>query len=398
MQDEASIDTTSQSVNEQKATTQPEKPSAQTVKKPGHGKALLLIAVGLLLAGLAGYGGSWLQGKYSSGGLAIPALSPSEDGNSVVNKDGNDVASVAEKVSPSVVSIMAGRGAGTGIIISADGYILTNDHVVKSARDFTVVTAEGVSYKKVRFVGYDPLNDIAFLKIEGAKDLPVAEIGDSGTIRVGQPVITIGNALGQYSNSVTSGIVSGLGRPLIAADALGQNAERLSDLIQTDAAINSGNSGGPLVNMAGQVIGVNVAMAQGANTVGFAIPINAAKGIIAGVLEKGSVSRAYIGVHYVDITPEVIAEHNLSVSKGALVGASGNSVAVPSGGPADKAGVKKGDIITRVNDQVVGENGELVSLIGQYRPGDSVKLTILRDKKEITLTITLGDYDDYSSN
>lgn len=377
-------------VNKSEKTQKPDSTLKQTNRR--HIQRTVGVLGTCLIAILAGFGGAWAYDYTQTHDTALPSLQPNIDGNNLVNKDGSDVVSVAKKVSPSVVSIVAGNGAGTGIIISSDGYILTNDHVVKSARDFSIVTESGQRYKNVKFVGFDPLNDIAFLKIEGAKDLPVAQLGDSGTIRIGQQVIAVGNALGQYSNSVTNGIVSGLGRPLIAQDQTGRNTEQLSDLIQTDAAINSGNSGGPLVNMSGQVIGVNVAMAQGANTIGFAIPINAAKGVIAGVLETGKVQRSYIGVRYVDITPEIIARYDLPVKHGAYVRIDGNASPVEKNSPADKAGIKNGDIITKVNDQKVGERGELVSLIGQYKPGDRVNLTVLRDSKTVELTIVLGAY------
>lgn len=370
--------------------TQPKKHKINQLKLKRAGATAGLV----VLAVLAGYGGSWLYDYTQTHQNPLAVLSADHDGNGTINKDGHDVTGVASRVSPSVVSIVAGGGAGTGIIISQDGYVLTNNHVVSGATDFSIVTAEGKTYENVNFVGMDPLNDIAFLKIDGAKDLPVATLGDSGTIKIGQQVVAVGNALGQYGNSVTSGIVSGLGRPIVAADQAGRNAEQLSDLIQTDAAINSGNSGGPLVNMSGQVIGVNVAVAQGANTIGFAIPINATKGIIASVLETGKVERSYIGVRYIDITPEVIAKYDLPINHGAFIYIDGRQSPVVEGSPADKAGLKRGDIIVAVNDHKVGENGELVSLIGQYRPGETVELTVLRDSETIKLAVTLGTYRD----
>ena len=233
------------------------------------------------------------------------------------------------------------------------------------------------------------------MKIKGAKDLPAAELGDSGTVRVGQRVIAIGNSLGQYQNTVTSGIISGLGRPVTAAtDELGMNVESLTDLLQTDAAINPGNSGGPLINMAGQVIGINTAIVSDAQSVGFAIPINAARGIIRGVLADGTIQKAYLGVQFVAITPDIRAELNLSERNGALVksGTSGQS-AVISGGPADKAGIREGDIITKVDDRVVGEQGGLGSLIAEFLPGEKVTLTIIRDGKTQEVSVTLGSYE-----
>jgi S1-C subfamily serine protease len=196
------------------------------------------------------------------------------DGNLTVSKQEADIASLTEKVSPSVVSIISSssqssrgavyQAAGTGMIVSKDGYILTNKHVVEGARAVTVISSTGTTYKDVAVVGTDPLNDIAFLKIPNASNLPAVELGDSKTVRVGQQVVAIGNALGQYNNTVTSGIISGLGRPVQAGDEQGKAVENLSDLLQTDAAINTGNSGGPLLNLQGQVIGINTAVAADA--------------------------------------------------------------------------------------------------------------------------------------
>ncbi|NCC20583.1 trypsin-like serine protease, partial [Candidatus Saccharibacteria bacterium] len=251
-------------------------------------RALIILAViaGVWLVVGAGVLGAWLSSQATQ---KNNSLTSGVDGNQVVTEDEADLANIVKKVGPTVVSVVttqttgSGRfqttseGAGTGIIVSADGYILTNRHVVQDARTLEIINSEGERYSDVTLVGSDPLNDIAILKIKGAKDLPAAELGDSGTVRVGQRVIAIGNSLGQYQNTVTSGIISGLGRPVTAAtDELGMNVESLTDLLQTDAAINPGNSGGPLINMAGQVIGINTAIVSDAQSVGFAIPINAA--------------------------------------------------------------------------------------------------------------------------
>ena len=369
-------------------------------------RALIILAViaGVWLVVGAGVLGAWLSSQATQ---KNNSLTSGVDGNQVVTEDEADLANLVKKVGPTVVSIVitqttgSGRfqttseGAGTGIIVSADGYILTNRHVVQDARTLEVLNSEGERYSDVTLVGSDPLNDIAILKIKNAKDLPVAELGDSGTVRVGQRVIAIGNSLGQYQNTVTSGIISGLGRPVTAAtDELGMNVESLTDLLQTDAAINPGNSGGPLINMAGQVIGINTAIVSDAQSVGFAIPINAARGIIRGVLADGTIQKAYLGVQFVAITPDIRAELNLSERNGALVksGTSGQS-AVISGGPADKAGIREGDIITKVDDRVIGEQGGLGSLIAEFLPGEKVTLTIIRDGKTQEVSVTLGSYE-----
>jgi len=369
--------------------------------------SVLVIGVAIV-ALLAGGLGSFLYATY--GDKAVTVLQSGYDGNTVVTKQEQDIASVAAKVSPSVVSIItksqatgmsayyAGsteeEGAGTGIIISKDGYILTNNHVIDGATTVQVVDAEGNTYDNVKVIGRDPLNDVAFVKISGVSNLKPAALGDSKTVRIGQSVVAIGNALGQYQNSVTSGIISGTGRSITASteDDSG-SSEDLTDLIQTDAAINPGNSGGPLVNMVGQVIGINTAIASDASNVGFVIPISSAKGIIKGVLDNGKIAHAYIGVRYLAITPDVAKKYNLSVKQGAYIYADDNSKVVVAGGPADKAGIKEKDIITKVNGVPVGTEGSVSTLVGEYQPGDTITLTILRDGKTITVKVTLGTYN-----
>ena len=362
--------------------------------------ASAIVGVWMLVG--AGFLGGWLSTRLAE--TRLPANTT--DGNQIITADEADLANLVKKVSPTVVSIVTtqtsgsgvfrstSEGAGTGIVVSKDGYVLTNRHVVDGSQTIQVINSEGERFEEVKFIGVDPLNDLAILKIQDATDMPAAELGDSGTVRVGQRVIAIGNSLGQYKNTVTSGIISGVGRPVTAAtDELGTTVESLSDLLQTDAAINPGNSGGPLINMAGQVVGINTAIVSNAQSVGFAIPINAAKGIIRGVLKDGTIQKAYIGVQFIAITPDIRAELGVSERQGALVrsGRSGQA-AVISGGPADKAGIREGDIITRVNDRVVGEHGGLGSLIAEFLPGEEVKLTIVRDGKTQEVPLTLGSY------
>lgn len=371
-------------------------------KKPGK-----IIAIAVMVAVIAFAGG--LAGGYI-GDKVQPALttidrSAKGDGNRIVTQEEEDIADVATKVGESVVSIVtqgqsesrfgtsAMEGAGTGIIVSKDGYVLTNKHVINGAQALRVVMSNGNTFKDVKVVGVDPLNDIAFIKIGGVDNLKPAELGDSTSIRTGQKVVAIGNALGQYSNSVTSGIISGTGRSVTASvDESGRDSETLSDLIQTDAAINSGNSGGPLTNIAGQVIGVNTALASDANSIGFAIPINAVKGMLKGVLAKGKVERPFIGVNYVAITPDVAEEYKLPVKKGAYVVTGGSTPAVVPGSPADKAGLKDKDIITKVGDIEVSDRGSVSTLVAEYMPGDTIELTILREGKAQTVRVTLAVY------
>ena len=311
--------------------------------------------------------------------------SSSIDGNKLQLKNETSIAKVASDVAPSVVSITtksgAGlsskQGAGTGIVVSEDGYVITNKHVIKNASDIAVTTSDGLIFDNIKTIGEDPLNDVAFLKINGAKKLKPAKLGNSSTLQIGQNVVAIGNTLGLYQNTVTSGIVSGLGRPAAASSQSGGSAESLNDLIQTDTAINPGNSGGPLVNLAGQVIGINTAIVSNAQGIGFAIPID---------LKKGKLERAYLGVRYGEITPVIAKQRNLSTNRGALVAKDG----VESGGPADKAGIKPGDIITKVGDLVVGEKGNVSSLISRYKPGDNVDIVALRNGKQINFKVRLG--------
>ena len=328
---------------------------------------------------------------------------PTVDGNLTVTAEESNVSKIVNQVSPSVVSIITVKSngfrsqenAGTGVIISKDGYILTNKHVVNGGRSFQIITGSGDRHTNVKLVGVDPLNDIAFLKINGVDNLSPATIGDSSTVRVGQKVIAIGNSLGKFQNTVTSGIISGKGRPLQASsdsdDDQDPKSESLTDLLQTDAAINPGNSGGPLLNMAGQVIGINTAIVEDAQSIGFAIPIGAAKGLIRSVLEKGEINKSYIGIRYLEVTPETRAANKLSVKNGAFVGGVSGQL-VQQGGPADKAGIKSGDVITKVNDKTIGEHGGLTSLIGEYLPGETIELTVIRDNREQKLRLTLGAY------
>ena len=371
----------------------------------GRQKKLAIIIVVVIALAWLGVGATRLV-RWLDGGQQ-PEVSD-QGSNVVISQKEADLAELVEKTSPTVVSIVTSQvsgqgffqqeveGAGTGIVISEDGYILTNKHVISEARSVQVVMSDGTRHSDVTVVGSDPLNDIAFLKIKNVSDLKVATLGDSGAMRVGQDVIAIGNSLGQYQNTVTSGIVSGLGRPVTAASSeLNSRVESLTDLLQTDAAINPGNSGGPLINSAGQVVGINTAIAADAQGIGFAIPINAAKGMIRGVIANGKVEKAYLGVQYVAITPDVRTQYKLSVDQGALV-RSGSGSAVESNGPADKAGIKDGDIITKVNEKSVGNQGGLGSLVAEFMPGEKVTLTIIRDGKEQQKTLTLGAYKSQS--
>ncbi len=335
--------------------------------------AVLLGAGGLTFGVLA----------YTEAHKPLTVLSSGTDGNSANFTEGS-IADVVSKVSDSVVSIVTSTtshnywgqayesgAAGTGVVVSADGYVLTNKHVIDGANSITIVMHDGTTYENATIATTDPLNDIAFVKISDVSDLKAATLGDSKTITAGQQVVAIGNALGQYQNSVTSGIISGTGRSLTATDNSGSMSEQLSDMIQTDAAINSGNSGGPLINAAGEVIGINTATSASGENVGFAIPIASVKGMLSQLVSSGKAERAYVGVYSVDITPDY---------------------AILSGSPAAKAGLHDKDIITAVNGVKIGSAGSLSTLIGEYKPGDTVSLTIIRDGKEMGIKVELAGY------
>ena len=365
--------------------------------------ALILGGLGLILGAMAYFGNNNQANQ--------PTSTVSEDGyytGNSVEFESTSIAAIVEKVTPAVVSIISEsyssssyyyyggtvQSAGTGMIVREDGYIITNKHVIDGARNIQVVTANGDTYDNVQIVGQDPLNDVAYLKIEDASGLPTINLGDSKTIAVGQPVLAIGNALGAYQNTVTQGIVSGTGRSIEAGDSGGNNVETLNDMIQTDAAINPGNSGGPLVNANGDVIGINTAVAD-ANGMGFSIPISAVKGMLNNIIDNGKAERAYFGVTYVPITSEVAKKYDLPVKQGAYIyNSSSRASAIVAGGPADKAGLKDGDIITKVGNTEVGKAGSISTLIGEYKVGDTVEVTYIRDNKTYTTNVTLDAYKD----
>lgn len=283
-------------------------------------------------------------------------------------------------------------GGGSGFIVDADGLIITNRHVAndtKSTIDVVFTSGERVP---ATVVARDPLLDLAVLNVE-RKQLPVLSFGDSSTLRVGQSVVAIGNALGEFRNTVSVGVVSGLGRNIQAGDRMTGDTESLDEIIQTDAAINSGNSGGPLLDLAGQVIGVNVAVAGGAENIGFAIPANEAARILADYRKFGRVVRPIVGVRYVLITPALQSELRLSVSEGALIvrGETSAEPAVLPGSAADKAGLREEDIILEVDDQKVNVEHPLQSLIRVKHPGDVVTLKVLSGKERKTVRVTLTE-------
>lgn len=319
----------------------------------------------------------------------------------VVLEENSAIVEVAKKLEPSVVSITnetatenafgqseTSSGAGTGIIIREDGLILTNKHVVpEGSSNVTVTLNDGKRFENAQVLARDPQLDLAFLKVN-AKGLTAAELGDSDQVVVGQKVIAIGNALGEFENTVTAGIISGLGRPLSAGGGSSE-VEQLQDLLQTDAAINPGNSGGPLVNIEGQVIGINTAIADSAENIGFAIPINQAKAGITSIEDTGKLSKPFLGVRYISLNKEIAQANKLSSDTGAWVKGDATNPGIMPGSPAAKSGLKDGDIITKVDGEEINENRSLSTLISKHKVGDEVKLTIIRNGKTIKLTTKL---------
>lgn len=270
------------------------------------------------------------------------------------------------------------QGAGSGVIISDDGYILTNNHVVEGAKEVVVTLDDGREIE-AEIVGLDPKTDLAVLKIEGDDDLPGAPMGDSDEIRVGDYVMAIGNPFG-LGHTVTAGIVSAKGRVI--------GAGPYDDFIQTDASINPGNSGGPLINMHGEVVGVNTAIMARGQGIGFAIPVNTVKALVPQLVEHGEVTRGYIGVHIQPITRDLAEAMGLDEQKGALV------ADVLPGGPASEAGVQRGDVIVSFNAKAVEKSHELPAMVADAPVGERASITVLRDGKEKKLTIRVGELQD----
>ena len=312
-------------------------------------------------------------------------------------QESSDTVDAVKKAGPAVVTVIttlqstsgqqrtqvAPTASGSGIILDKSGHILTNNHVIEDQKKLTIIFANG-DQADATIVGADALGDLAVLKV----DVPVtavAELGDSDALIPGQHVLAIGSALGDFRNTVTAGIISGLGRRLPGVDY------RIDDLIQTDAAINHGNSGGPLVNLAGQVVGINVAIYRGTGTgedatvegVGFAIPIETARLVADQIIASGKVVRPYVGVSYQMLTPQLASYYKTSQKQGAYV------TNVSANTPATKAGLQEQDVITAIGDKQLNDSYSLFSALLRHRPGDTVQMKIMRGDKEMTLTVTL---------
>lgn len=389
-------------------------PERQTTTHSPRRLQAVAVAFMVLISGSVGFVGGWL-GAYSHDRQA--GLNTSEQKQIIANES-QLISEVARTVGESVVSVnvtavgqrsdffgfirdVEQQSAGTGIILNEDGVIVTNRHVVPAGvTEVSVTLSDGTELENVEVIGRtnesDSL-DIAFLKVNDkeGKTLKAAALGDSSSVNVGAKVIAIGNALGQFQNTVTSGIISGFGRSLIAGDEDG--SETLQNLFQTDAAINEGNSGGPLVNINGQVIGINTAIAgAGAENIGFAIPIDDIKGLIASVMETGKVERPFLGVRYISLTDAVAEEFDLDQKRGAYLAPAedGEDSPILTDSPAAKAGLKEGDIIVKVNGTTVDDRHSLTSLIGRHRVGQEITVTIHRDGKDQEIKATLEAQTD----
>ncbi|MBL7142356.1 MAG: trypsin-like peptidase domain-containing protein [Candidatus Pacebacteria bacterium] len=282
-------------------------------------------------------------------------------------------------------------GGGSGFIVSQDGYVITSNHVVgEKDADYTVIYEPKKTYP-AKVISRDPINDIAVLKIQG-KNFPCLELADSDKVELGETVIAVGNALGEFHDTVSTGVVSGLSRYIAAFSGLSKQAEMLRGLIQTDAAINPGNSGGPLVNIEGKVIGVNTATVMGAQNIGFAIPINYAKRDLEEVKKYGRIKRPFLGVKYIILNKEISEKNKLPVDYGALITREtlGESAIVP-GGAADKAGLREFDIILECQKEKITEENPLSCILQKYQISQEISLKVLRNKKEITVKAKLRE-------
>ena len=358
----------------------------------------LALVVGILSGGLTAAAVTNLLRPATSG----PVSSSTGSGGSTVSQlhidESSAVISAVDKVMPAVVTIASSgggplgtsSGVGSGLIYNANGWILTNKHVVSGATKLSVQLNDTRTFD-ARVIGLDTLTDLAIVKID-AKDLPVAPLGTSSGLELGQLAIAIGNPLGNFRNTVTTGVVSGLGRQIQAGDASQTSSEQLNNLIQTDAAINPGNSGGPLINSAGQVIGINTAVSNNAQGIGFAIPIDVARPILQQAVDGKPIARPWIGVYYQQITKELAKEKDLPTDEGVLIAPpSGGGSAVFAGSPAARAGIRDGDVVVAVDGQKLDVDHDLSTLILPHAPGDTVTLRILRGNATTEVQVTLGE-------
>ena len=325
----------------------------------------------------------------------FPEIEEKEEKESYQSQDSQETATIraVKEASPAVVSIMKSEmEGGTGFIVSEDGLILTNKHVVLDKEaDYTVFTNDGRKFP-AKVLAIDPVEDLAVLKIEQENNtpFPVLKLGNSDSLEIGQAVIAIGNALAEFRNTVSTGVISGLGRKITASG--GGFVETLEDVIQTDAAINKGNSGGPLLNLKGEVIGINTAMAINAQSIGFAIPINKAKKDIEQVKTIGKIVYPFLGIRYILINEKVKQKYGLLIDYGVLVVDGGpDNPAIWPDSAAEKGGLEEGDIVLEFNNEKITFENSLAKVIMKYNPGDEVVLKTLRGEEEIIVNVVLGE-------
>lgn len=361
-------------------------------KKIFIGTGIVAAAWMMLFTGvLGGVAGFLLATRFSDN---LPKTITNQSGQVIqVTDEESAIIGVVDQTSPAVVSIvvkgvdpfsgnLSEQGAGTGFIVDSSGVVVTNSHVVEDAEAiYTVVTKDKKTFT-AKNISRDPVNDVAVLRIDGT-NFPKLEFGDSTAIEIGQTVIAIGNALGRFDNTVTTGVVSGVGRGITATDPFGGRSESLEGLIQTDAAINSGNSGGPLLNLSGQVIGVNTAVATSAQNIGFAIPANTVRTILDNYLRNGKIIRPFLGVGTVILTKEVATLNNLP--EGALVRS------VSQGSAAERAGIRRNDIITELGGKKIGEENSLAKAISGHQVGETVSIKLWRAGETQTVNATLSE-------
>jgi 2-alkenal reductase len=352
---------------------------------------IIVLFTGAVIGGVVGYVAASNWGAPMAGPqqetLVGPAVSQvnavlpttTEPQSLVITEESASVTAV-EQVLPAVVTVLVqsgfGAGSGSGFFMSEDGYVVTNNHVVEGARDIRIIYAKGGT-APARLIGTAPEFDLAVLQVEGP--VPgVAAWGDSRHLPLGANVIAIGSALGQYQNSVTQGVLSGFNRQLAG----------MSGLLQTDAAINQGNSGGPLINLAGQVIGINTLVARGRGDVeglGFAIPSNIARNVVQNLIETGNARHPFMGIQYASLNPQLATEAQLDITEGALL------EVVMAGSPADRASLQVGDVIVAINGEPVNDRQPLVSLLLEHVAGETITLDVIRDDQQFQTQLTLGE-------
>lgn len=382
-------------------------PAAPAPRSRPRACSIVLIAAGMMLSGLigAGAGGAavyWATRQASQTTQPTPA-NAATPGRTVVTQTTVEITTAitdaVARVGPAVVTVVnymqpqmnffgpatPATATGSGVIVAADGYIVTNNHVVADSDRLEVILADGTTLP-ARLVGVDPFADLAVLKVDGTVPA-VAEWGNSDELKPGETVIAIGSPLGDFKNTVTAGVVSAMGRSIETGTGY-----QMEDLIQTDAAINQGNSGGPLVNLAGQVVGINTLVVRGrwlsstvAEGLGFAIPSSTARAVAEQIIAKGYVARPYLGIRWQTITPDLAARYRLGADHGVVV------TEVLRGSPADQAGVQRGDILTAIAGASIGEDAPFINLLLRHKPGEKVSLEVVRGGETLHLEVILAE-------